>query len=845
MKSEDIIEPVTKATEWCAPSMPVPKASGKKVRIRVDLRCLYRVLVREKYPLPTVDDVLHKLSKSQVFTRLDARSGYWQIPLDEESSLLTPFITPMGRFKFKRLPFGMSCASMIFQWKKTELLPDISGVEIYKDDILVHATTVAEHDVIFNKVMDHLRTAGLKLNSKKCEIRKMQLEFLGHYVSGVGKGPHPEKIMVVSDLRAPENVSEVRHIMGMSNYLGRFLPNLAETARPINGLLKKKTVWTWGPPQEAAFKNLKDLVTSCPVLAYYNVDKPTILSADASSYSLGAVLMQQHEEGLKPVAYCSRTLNDAERKYAQIEKELLATTWVCEKFARYLVRLSHFVVYIDHKPLVPPMNQNDIDQTPVRCQRLLLRLMRFNLTAQYIRGKDMVVADALSRMPLAERSSMTDRDVESYVHAVRYNQPFSDKKLESIRKATENDSEIQIVMRYTLEGWPRHCDNVLPEARTYHHVRDELSVADGLLLRDARKVIPRESRAEIMDRIHDGHQGVTKCRERARQGLWWPGLSTEISVMVSHCSYCQTSRNSQSHETLMPTVLPERPWQHVGCDVLTLETKDYLMDYHSRYVEIAHMPTTKSTTVIAKLKSIFARWGIPERSTSDNGPQFTADEFIQFAESYGIYIITSSPGFPQANGESERAAQIAKRILRQDDPALALMIYRSTPVAPTGKSPSELMLGRRIRTTLPAVARQFRYRSPDQQVVESSDAHAKDEYARQYNKRHGAKDLPPLKPGDHVRVRLDNEKSWSKEGTVVQPHDAPRSYIVETSDGGTYRRYRKHLLSVPPPTPPRPPSPKKASESSKGDVETIQTEASESRPKRDSQLPFRFKDYQM
>ena len=640
MKSED--------TEWCAPIVPVPKAGGKKVRICVDLPRLNRVLVREKYPLPTVDDVLHKLSKSQVFTRLDARSGYWQIPLDEESSLLTIFITPVGRFKFKRLPFGVSCASEIFQWKMTELLRDISGVEIYQDDILAHAASVAEHDVIFNKVMDRLRTAGLKLNSKKCEIRKTQLELLGHHVSGVGIGPHPEKIVVVSDLKAPENVSEVRHIMGMVNYLGRFLQNLAETARPINGLLKKESVWTWGPPQEAAFKNLKDLVTSCPVLAYYDIDKPTILSADASSYGLGTVLMQQHEEGLKPVAYCSRTLNDAERKYAQIEKELLATTWACEKFARYLVGLSHFVVYTDQKPLVPLMNRKDIDQTPVRCQRLLLRLIRFNLTAQYIRGKDMVVVEALSRMPLAERSSTTDRDVESYVHAMWYNQPFSDKKLESIRKATENDSEIQIVMRYTLEGWPRRRDDVLPEARPYHHVRDEFSVADGLLLRDTRLVIPRESRAEIMDRIHEGHQGVTKCRERACQGVWWPGLSTEISVMVSQCSYCQTSRNSQSHETLMPTVLPERPWQHLGCDLLTLETKEYLviMDYHSRYIEIAHMPTTKSTAVIAKLKSIFAWWGIPEHFTSDNDPQFTADEFIQFAESYGIHITTSSPGFP-------------------------------------------------------------------------------------------------------------------------------------------------------------------------------------------------------
>ena len=168
----------------------------------------------------------------------------------------------------------------------TELLRDISGVEIYQDDILAHAASVAEHDVIFNKVMERLLTAGLKLNSKKCEIRKTQLELLGHHVSGVGIGPYPEKIVAVSDLRAPENVSEVRHIMGMVNYLGRFLQHLAETARPINGLLKKESVWTWGPPQEAAFKNLKDLVTSCPVLAYYDIDKPTILSADATACEL-------------------------------------------------------------------------------------------------------------------------------------------------------------------------------------------------------------------------------------------------------------------------------------------------------------------------------------------------------------------------------------------------------------------------------------------------------------------------------------------------------------------------------------------------------------------------------
>ncbi len=252
MLHEGVIRGVKEPTEWCAPMVAVQKKSGD-VRICVDLKVLNKAVCREHYTLPSLDEIAPKLAGSKYFSRLDAASGFWQIPLDEDSQLLTTFMTPFGRFAFTRMPFGITSAPEIFQRKMAEILEGLEGTEVIMDDILVHGRTIEEHDERLKKLLQRLEEVSLKLNAAKCQFRVPELVFFGHLVGRDGVRPDPEKVAAIMKLEPPENVGQLRSIVGMFQYLGKFT-QLADVMKPMTELMKSDRAWTWGPAQEEAFK---------------------------------------------------------------------------------------------------------------------------------------------------------------------------------------------------------------------------------------------------------------------------------------------------------------------------------------------------------------------------------------------------------------------------------------------------------------------------------------------------------------------------------------------------------------------------------------------------------------
>ena len=741
-----------------------------------------------------------------VFTKLDANSGFWQVPLAEDSALLTTFITPFGRFCFNRLPFGITSAPEHFQRRMSEVLQEVEGVVCLMDDILVHGKTQEEHDRRLTVVLQRLQDAGVTLNESKCEFSVNRVKFLGQIVDHTGVRPDPEKVRAIVNLRRPTCVGDVRRFLGMANQLGKFSLQLTDKTKPLRDLLSNKSQWCWDEPQEKAFQEVKKEIAKTPTLALFDPSRETIVSADASSFGLGAVLLQTDENGkTRPVAFASRAMTPTEQRYAQIEKEALAITWACNRFSDFLLGLK-FHVQTDHKPLIPLLSTKRLDELPIRVQRFRMRLMRFQFSISHIPGKNLVTADALSRAPSPEGTADENlmEEVEAYVDSVIQAIPATERRLEEIRLHQEEDEVFQAIRKYCESGWPAK-QAILGILRPYYQVAAELTVEKGLIMRGSRVVIPASLRVSMLDKLHAGHQGIVKCRERAKQSVWWPGLSRQLEELVKSCPDCCKDSVPRS-EPLIPSKLPELPWQRVGSDLFEFNKCTYLLivDYFSRWIEIAKLNRLTSEEIILHTRSIFARHGIPEIVVTDNGPQYSSELYEKFAQQYGFEHITSSPHYPKSNGEAERAVKTIKSLLRKSsDPYLALLAYRTTPLH-CGYSPAQLLMSRTLRTTLPVVREKRVPEVVDYQSLQARDENLKEHQKRNYDIRHRTKELPPVRAGDTVWI-TDRQTT----GKVVE-QTAPRSHTVETPHG-RFRRNRQHLvrLSNPEmePEPDNPPEP--------------------------------------
>ena len=263
------------------------------------------------------------------------------------------------------------------------------------DNVLVFGSNKREHDSRLMRSLERIRTAGVTLNKNKCEFGKDKISFLGHTIDGEGIHADPEKTDAIKRMEPPTSITELR-FMGMVNQLGKFSAKLSGLTHPLRMLLSTKNSWSWGEAQERAVVAVKEEPTT---LAHYNPKSETKISADASMLGLGAVLLQKHDEVWKPVAFASRSLSDTETRYAQIEKEALASTWACEKFSKYILGLK-FTIETDHKPLIALLGYKELDPLPPRVLRFRLRLTRFDYSIIHVPGKLLYTADTLSRAPL-------------------------------------------------------------------------------------------------------------------------------------------------------------------------------------------------------------------------------------------------------------------------------------------------------------------------------------------------------------------------------------------------------------------------------------------------------------
>ena len=780
-----VIVPEDEPTPWVSQIVVTTKKSGK-LRVCIDPHELNKALLREHYTLPILDDVLHNLRRAKVFTKVDLASGYWHIKLDEESSKLTTFQTCFGRYRWLRLPFGLNVSSEIFQKRLLNAFEKLNGVECIADDVIIHGETKAEHDKNLNRFLERCKQLGVRLNKDKTETATSQITFMGHLITTDGVHIDPEKVKAVNKFETPSNVEELRRFLGMVNYVARFLPNLTTKVLPLHNLLKKDICWNWSEAQQKSFETVKSMLTKAPVLAFYSPDKKLILENDASEYGLGSVMLQDG----RPIAYASRALSQAEKRYAQIEKEMLAIVYGLEKFHQFTYgRQVHITT--DHKPLVA-ITRKPLALAPRRLQNLLLKAMNYNYEVEYKSGKDIPVADALSRAPY-DKPEVTEIVNDITVHHM------SDRRLEEIRRATAADRVLMDLGDTIMRGWPSERLSIPEHLRPYMHFKDELAVHDGIIMKGDRVVIPTSLRMDMKQKLHTGHLGVNSCLRRAKDVMYWPGMTSEIRQYIETCGTCSMYQDKQAKEENIITAVPVLPWQKVAADLCTWGGRDYIIttDYHSNFIEFDPLPDIQTKTVIMKLKMQFARHGIPECLVTDNGGQFTAEAFKDFTKQWNIHHETISPGNSKANGAAESAVKIFKRLLRKskaagEDPFIGLLNMRNTPTAGMTTSPVQRLMGRRTRTMLPMIEGKLQHR----EINSRAEAERKEECRVRETMQTG-RNLRMLEKGETVRIQpyLPNSREW-KEGTV-EKQITSRSYEVVTNDGKKLRRNRQHLRQKP------------------------------------------------
>ncbi|GAU45290.1 hypothetical protein TSUD_327480 [Trifolium subterraneum] len=673
---------------WGAPVLLVKKKEGS-MRLCIDYRQLNKATIKNKYPLPRIDDLMDQLVGACVFSKIDLRSGYHQIRVKTEDIPKTAFRTRYGHYEYTVMPFGVTNAPGVFMEYMNRIFHSFLDkfVVVFIDDILVYSKSEEEHKEHLRIVLQVLKEKKLYAKLSKCEFWLEEVSFLGHVISSGGIAVDPAKVDAVTKWGTPASVSEIRSFLGLAGYYRRFIEGFSKMALPLTLLTRKDQAFVWDEKCEKSFQELKEKLTTAPVLILPDAKESFVVYCDASKLGLGGVLMQKG----KVVAYASRQLKVHERNYPTHDLELAAVVFTLKVWRHYLYG-SRFEVFSDHKSLKYLFDQKELN---MRQRRWLEFLKDYDFELSYHPGKANVVADALSRKSLHMSSLMLTN-------------PF----LEKVRECQKEDEKLMKKVALVIEG----------------QENDFKMDKNGVVRFRGRVCVPDvpELKRMILDEGHKSglsiHPGLVKMYQDLKKLFWWPRMHKEIAEYVYACLVCQKSKieHQKPSGLLQPLFIPEWKWDSIAMDFVgglpkTAKGNGVIWVVVDRLTKSAHFIAIKIGTLVPKLAEIYVEQiirlhGIPSSIVSDRDPKFTYRFWESLQEALGTKLKLSSAYHPQTDGQSERTIQSLEDLLRACvleqgeswDSCLPLIefTYNNSFHSSIGMAPFEALYGRKCRTPL-------------------------------------------------------------------------------------------------------------------------------------------------
>ena len=779
MKRHGIIEESNSV--WHSPVVMVKKPNNEW-RFCVDYRKLNAVTELMAFPIPHMTEVFDTLaeSKAEIFSTLDLRSGFWQVPLDKTSKAKSAFITHQGIFEFNRLSFGMVNAPMSFQALMTKVLKNLNFkiALVYIDDLIIFSRDFDQHLHHLSLVFNNLRAANLKLNPSKCKLATESVKYLGHIVSKQGLKVNPENIDKIKNCQRPINVKQVRSALGMMGYYRKFILGYAKIAQPLNDLLKKETKFEWTEQCEKAFNELKERLTKAPILRFPQFDKEFTLSVDSSDYSIGFMLSQEHEGKQHPICFGGRALRENELKWHITDKEGLALVEGIQHYKHYLAN-SKFTVFTDN---VSVKYLQKLKDSQGRLGRWGILLQGYNFEIKHKSGSQNCTADFLSRQRYSDSSPTESNDLADHVFSLN----SGEYTQTTLIYPGEDDAEIMIAaaepgqdgvdadrdLFIGLSVYQQDCPDFrhIYQYLAHHKVPDNPQLArtvvaesynyemeDGVLMHFYSKrgknvpleerlvkqtAIPQCLRDELLKSYHDciaggGHQGFERTYSSLRNKYYWPSMYEDIRQYVRTCEVCQQSKRAFNAKPppLQPQAVDDvfGRWQ---MDILSglPTTKDkykhilVMVDSYSKWVELFPLRTQEATEVATVIfREVISRYGAMRSILSDRGQNFMSKLVQALAEMFDIKRYYTSPYHPMTNGLIESKNSYILQALRayckgqQDDwPELLpgiMMAYRSTPCTQSTQfSPFFMLYGREMRLPIDTVLQPKNHLPQDHKV---------------------------------------------------------------------------------------------------------------------------------